>query len=76
MEDCNELKKFNLILQGVLLNWDSISIDPDYTHILDPKRNSMYDKFREMNLEETDKMIKARCMAFSVYLLVSISACQ
>jgi hypothetical protein len=69
IEEDNDLKRFNLILQGVLLNWDKISTDPDYAHVLDPKRNSMYDKFRAMDLEENDKMIKAKCMAFMMYMI-------
>ena len=70
----NDIKKFNLILQGVLLNWEQISIEPEFQHILDPDKNSMYRKFREMNLEENDKMIKAKCMAFSMYILLTISS--
>ena len=65
----DDLKKFHLILQNVLLNWDKIERDADYEPIIDPNRNSMYQKFRLMNPEENDKMVKARCMAFTIYIL-------
>lgn len=68
-----ELDTFHTILQNVLLNWGKISTDPDYAHILDPERNSMYEKFRDMDENETDKMIKAKCMAFLMYVIVVIS---
>jgi len=69
MEDITDETKFNLILQSVLLSWDTISIDSDIEHILDADRNSMYEKFRMKNPEDSDKMIKAKCMAFTIYLL-------
>lgn len=63
-----QLKRFNIILQNVLFNWEKIETGLDYTGILDPNRNPMYETFREMNIEETDKIIRAKCVAFSFYI--------
>lgn len=62
-------KRFNIILQSVLLNWEEIESNSDLDHILDLSKNSMYEKFRSMNAEETDKMIRAKCVAFAFYII-------
>jgi hypothetical protein len=61
---------WNQILQGVMVNWDQISADPNYAHIIDPKQNSMYGKFRYMDPQATDMMIRARCMTLVIYMIV------
>ena len=69
----NELKSYNIILQNVLFNWDRIKSNPAFANILDPNKNAMIDKIRESDAEQSDKIIKAKCVAFTFYIVHCLS---
>lgn len=68
-----EQKRLNIILQSVLFNWDTIKSDSDFENILNPDKNSLIGKLRAIDVEQSDKLIKAKCVAFSFYLVYRMS---